>query len=147
MSHLDLARQVLYLCAIGDTETLNRLVSEDFQFLGVAPQPLRKHEFLEFIRSLHSTFPDFTFHETSASASSNTATIKHTITATHTGTLRPFKAPGLPSVPATGKKITLPEGATTFTFKEGKAIKGLSEPGPNSGLPGILRQLEVQLPG
>lgn len=147
MSHLDLAREVLHLCATGDTDALNQMVSEDFQFLGVASQPLRKQEFLEFIRSLHSAFPDFTFHETTASASGNTATIKHTITATHTGTLRPFKVPELPSIPATGKKITMPEGATTFMFKDGKAIQGLSEPGPNSGLPGILRQLDVQMPG
>src|SRR5215472_6173915 len=112
MSHLDLARQVLHLCETGDTDTLNRMVSEDFQFLGVAPQPPSKQEFLEFIRSLHSAFPDFTFHETTVSASDNTATIKHTITATHTGTLRPFNVTELPSIPATGKKITMPEGAT-----------------------------------
>src|SRR5215813_12768538 len=102
MNHLDLARQVLRLCETGDTDTLNQMVSEDFQFLGVAPQPLSKQEFLEFIRLLHSAFPDFTFHETTASASGNTATIKHTITATHTGTLTPYKVPELPSVPATG---------------------------------------------
>jgi len=147
MSHLDLARQILHLCGTGDTDTLNRMVSEDFQFLGLTPQPLSKQEFLEFIRLLHSAFPDFTFHETIASASGNTATIMHTITATHTGTLRPFNAPELPSISATGKKITMPEGATTFTFQDGRAIKGLSEPGPNSGLLGILRQLDVQLPG
>ena len=143
MSLLDLARQALHASQTGDTETLDRMVSEDFHFLGVAPQPLSKQGFLGFVQALHTAFPDFTFHETTASASGDTATIKHTITGTHTGT---FQVPGLPPIPATGKQIALPEGATTFTFKEGKAIQCLDEPASDSGLPSILRQLGVQVP-
>ena len=90
----------------GDQATLNGMVMDDFQFLGVTPQPLGKAEFLGFIESLHTAFPDFKFNETSASESGDTATIKHKITGTHTGT---FNIPGMPPIPATGKSFALPE--------------------------------------
>jgi hypothetical protein len=145
MGSLDLARKALQLSEAGDTAGLDSLVADNFQFLGVTPQTLGKAEFMGFIQSLHTAFPDFKFNETSASESGDTATIHHKITGTHTGT---FNVPGLPSIPATGKKFTLPEETSVFTFSGGKATKYLAEPAPDGkgGLPGILSQLGVQMP-
>ncbi len=143
MSNLDLARKALHASESGDLTTLKGMVTDDFQFLGVTPQTLGKNEFLGFIESLHTAFPDFKFNETSASESGDTATIKHKITGTHTGT---FNVPGMPPIPATGKKFELPEETSVFTFKGEKATKYLAEPAPNGGLVGILSQLGVHPP-
>jgi hypothetical protein len=143
MSNLDLARKALHASEQGDLATLGGMVSDDFQFLGVTPQTLGKQEFLGFIESLHTAFPDFKFNETGASESGNTATIKHKITGTHTGT---FNVPGMPPIPATGKSFTLPEETSVFTFAGEKATKYLAEPAPNGGLVGILSQIGVQMP-
>ena len=143
MSNLDLARKALHLSETGDTAGLSSLVTDDFQFLGVTPQPLGKAEFMGFIESLHTAFPDFKFNETSTSESGDTATIKHKITGTHTGT---FNIPGMPPIPATGKKFVLPEEVSVFTFSGGKAMKYLAEPVPDGGLTSILRQIGVEMP-
>lgn len=144
MSNLDFARQALHASAAGDTATLSNLLSDDFQFIGATPQPMDKLGFFAFVQALHTAFADFTFHETSASENDDTAAIRHTISGTHTGT---FNVPGLPPIPATGRKFTLPEGVSIFTFKDGKATQCLDQAAPDSGLPSILRQLGVQLPG
>ncbi len=143
MSNLDLARKALHASEAGDLATLGGMVTDDFQFLGVTPQTLGKQEFLGFIQSIHTAFPDFKFNETSASESGDTATIKHKISGTHTG---PLNIPGMPSIPATGKKFALPEETSIFTFKGDKATKYTAQPAPDGGLPGILKQLGVEMP-
>ncbi len=143
MSNLDLARKALQASEAGDVATLGGMVTDDFQFLGVTPMPLGKAEFIGFIQSLHTAFPDFKFNETTASESGDTATIKHKITGTHTGA---FSVPGMPPIPATGKKFQLPEETSVFTFAGGKATKYTAHPAPDGGLPGILKQLGVEMP-
>ena len=142
MSNLDLARKALKAFSAGDVATTSELLTDDFQFLGVTPHPLTKQDYLGFMHAINAAFPDFAFNETSSSESGDTVTMKHHITGTHTG---PLNAPGLPSIPATGKKISLPEEASVFTFKGGKVAKYLGEPAPGGGLPGILKQLGVQM--
>jgi hypothetical protein len=144
MGNLDLARKALHASETGDVATLNDLVSNDFEFLGVTPHPLGKQEFLGFMQSLHTAFPDFKFNETSASESGDTATIKHKISGTHTGT---FNVPGMPPIPASGKKVELPEETSVFTCSGGNVTKYLAQPAPDGGLPGILKQIGVQMPG
>ena len=143
MSNLELARKALQAFSSGDTATIESLTTDDFQFLGVTPQPLTKQDYLGFMHAINTAFPDFKFNETSTSESGDTVTIKHKITGTHTG---PLNAPGLPPIPATGKSISLPEEVSVFTFKDGKATRYLGEPAPNGGLPGMLKQLGVQVP-
>lgn len=143
MSNLDLARKALQASEAGDLGTLGGMVTDDFQFLGVTPMPLGKQEFIGFIQSMTTAFPDFKFNETSASESGDTATIKHKISGTHTGT---FNVPGMPAIPATGKKFVLPEETSVFTFAGGKATKYTAHPAPDGGLPGMLKQLGVEMP-
>jgi hypothetical protein len=138
MGNLDLARKALHASEAGDVATISGMVTDDFQFLGVTPQALGKQEFLGFIQALHTAFPDFKFNETSASESGDTATIKHKISGTHTGT---FNVPGMPPIPASGKKFQLPEETSVFTFSGDKATKYRAQPAPDGGLPGILKQI------
>ena len=143
MSKLDLGRKALHAFSSGDAATINSLMTDDFQFLGVTPQPLGKSEFLGFMHAMNGGFPGFHFEEISASESSETVTIKHHITGTHTGTL---ELPGMPPIPATGKSIRLPEEGSVFTFRGEKVCKYEAQTAPDGGLPGILKQIGVQMP-
>jgi hypothetical protein len=49
-------------------------------------------------------------------------------------------------VPATGKKVSLPAEASTFTIKNGKIARLDVAPTPGGGVPGILSQLGVPMP-
>jgi len=68
---------------------------------------------------------------------------KSHITATHTGVLA---LPGLPPIPATGKKVALPEEVQTYTVKNGKMASLTTDGNPQAGIPGMLAQLGVPLP-
>ncbi|HEY7349548.1 MAG TPA: nuclear transport factor 2 family protein [Ktedonobacterales bacterium] len=144
MSKLDLARKSLQAFSAGDVATVSSLMADDYSFMGVTPQPLTKQDFLGFMQAMNAACPDFTFNETGAEESGDTATIRHRITGTQTGTLA---LPGMPPIPATGKKFALPEETSVFTFKDGKIVQYLAKPAPDGGLPGILRQLGVEMPG
>ncbi len=143
MGNLDLARKSLQAFSSGDVATITGLMADDYSFEGVTPQPLTKQDFLGFMHAMNAACPDFAFNETSASENGDTATIKHRITGTQTGTL---SLPGMPPIPATGKKFTLPEEPSVFTIKGGKIVKYLAVPAPDGGLPGILKQLGVEMP-
>ena len=144
MSNLDLARKSLQAFSAGDVATTTELMADDYSFEGVTPHPLTREDFLGFMHAMNTACPDFAFNETSASESGDTVTIKHHITGTQTGTLT---LPGMPPIPATGKKFTLPEETSVFIFKGGKIVKYRAEPVPDGGLPGMLRQLGVPMPG
>lgn len=144
MSNLDSARKALQAFSSGDVATTTSLMADDYQFLGVTPQPLGKEEFLGFMHAMKTAFPDFTFEEITATESGATVTIKHHITGTHTG---PLNLPGMPPIPATGKSIRLSEEGSVFTFRGEKISQYQAETTPDGGLPGMLKQLGVQMPG
>lgn len=144
MSNLDLARKALQAFESGDVATTTSLMADDYSFEGVVPQPLTKQDFLGFMQVMNTAAPDFKFNEMSASESGDTVTIKHHITGTQTGTLA---LPGMPPIPATGKKFTLSEETSVFTFRGGKIVKYVALHAPDGGLPGMLKQLGVSMPG
>jgi hypothetical protein len=53
---------------------------------------------------------------------------------------------GLPKIPATGKTIRLPEEQARCTVEKGKIIRVEIEANPEGGVPGILKQLGVEMP-
>ncbi len=54
--------------------------------------------------------------------------------------------PGMPPVPATGKKVVLPEEKHEYTLKDGKLVRLVVESPPDGGVPGMLAQIGVTLP-
>lgn len=54
---------------------------------------------------------------------------------------------GMPTVPATGKAIKLPVEHAECTVEGGKIVKlHVGDVSPDGGVPGILKQLGVQMP-
>jgi hypothetical protein len=54
--------------------------------------------------------------------------------------------PGMPKIPASGKKVSLPKEPGTFTVKNGKLARLDVMTTPGGGLNGILSQRGVKMP-
>ncbi len=66
------------------------------------------------------------------------------ITGTHTRDLV-LPVPGMPPIPATGKRVSLPEEHITFTFKGDTLASLTSDNVPGGGIPGLLAQIGVPM--
>lgn len=144
MNNLDVARKGIRAFEANDHATVSSLITEDFTLSGAVPQTLGKQDFLGFMHAMITAFPDFKFNETFTEEGADKVVITQHITGTHTGTLA---LPGMPPIPATGKKVALPEEKQVFTFRDGKFAKSEGHPVPGGGVMGILAQLGVQMPG
>ena len=126
-----------------DADALSPLVAEDFVMTGPTPQPLGKADFIGFMHILLTALPDFAFNVSSFEEHGDTVVARSHITGTHKGTLA---IPGLPPIPATGKKVALPEEVQTYTVKNGKLQSLVTDARPDAGVAGILAQLGIALP-
>lgn len=144
MSAADTVKQGMRAWEKNDAATMDSLVADNFVMSGPVPQPLGKQEFIGFMHAILAALPDFKFNETLAEEHGETVVVKSRITGTHTGTLA---LPGLPPVPATGKKVALPEERQVYTLSGGKLVKLVVDEVPGGGVPGMLAQLGVQIPG
>jgi predicted ester cyclase len=143
MSNIDLVKKGLKAWENADEETSSSLIADDFQMSGPVPQPIGKREFLGLMHSIHAGMPDFAFNVSSFEEDGDAVIACSHITATHTGTLI---LPGMPPIPATGKKVSLPEEVQTYTFKDGKVKRLTTDAKPDAGIPGMLAQLGVLPP-
>jgi hypothetical protein len=138
MSNTEIVKTGMKAWESNDVQTFTELVADDFVLSGPTPQPLGKQEFIGLMQILHAGTPDFAFNVSSYEEHDDTVIAKAHITATHTGTLA---LPGLPPIPATGKKVALPEEVQTYTLKNGKLASLTTDGNPDSGISGMLAQL------
>lgn len=142
MNNVEIVKTGLRAWETNDEATLSPLVAEDFQLSGPVPQPLGKQEFLGLMHIIHAAMPDFAFNISSFEENGDTVIARSHITGTHTGLLA---LPGLPPLPATGKKVKLPEEVQTYTLKDGRLHQLSTDGKPDAGIPGMLAQLGVPL--
>jgi predicted ester cyclase len=131
-----------------ETRDFNKAASylaDDFVFVGPVPQPIGKQEFLAIQSAFEDAFQDWSFNSHDEVEQGDTVVAAVQITGTHTRDLV-LPMPGMPPIPATGKRVSLPVEHITFTFK-GDKIAGLtSDNVPGGGVPGVLAQIGVPLP-
>src|SRR5258708_15269349 len=121
------------------------LLSEDFVFSGATPVPLNKHQWVGVIEAMIAAMPDWSFGYKLVKATGDEVEGTVEITGTQTGDLA-LPIPGIPRVPATGKKVQLPKESVELTVRNGQITSLKVENLPNGGVPGILKQLGVALP-
>jgi predicted ester cyclase len=143
VSNVEFVRAGMKAWEANDADTLSPMVAEDFTLTGPTPQPLGKGEFIGFMHVLLAAFPDFAFNISRFEENGDTVIAYSHITGTHTGTLA---LPGLPPIPATGKKVALPQEVQTYTVKNGKLQSLVTDARPDAGVAGILSQLGIPLP-
>lgn len=118
-------------------------LSDDFTLSGPTPQPVGKNEFIGIQSAFMRAIPDWSFNSHDLQEQGEKVTSAVQITGTHT---KELVVPGMPPIPATGKKISLPEEHLEFTFKGDKIASLSSDNVPGGGVPGVLQQIGVQVP-
>lgn len=119
----------------------------DFQFSGPVPVPvpLNSLQWISMHRAFAAAMPDIIINYMPGGDSYGVVHGSVQLTGTHTTKLD-LRIPGVPSVFATGKRITLPREKVDVAIERGKVIVLNVESLPDGGLMGILAQMGVALP-
>ncbi len=120
-------------------------LADEFVFTGPVPQPIGKHEFIAIQKAFESAFEDWSFNSHDEVEQGDKVIAVVQITGTHTRDLV-LPMPGMPTIPAANKKISLPEEHLEFTFVGEKIASLRSDNVPGGGVPGVLQQIGVPLP-
>ena len=128
-----------------DFTTAESYLSNNFKITGVGPEPLEAKEFLGLHKAFNKGMPDFKFNYKIGDVKNNIVETKVKLTGTHFKEM-PSPAPGFPNIPATNKTLRMPEEKVRFTFKDNKIESLHLESVPGGGLPGVLKQLGVEMP-
>jgi predicted ester cyclase len=129
----------------GDMAKAGSYMTDDFAFSGPMPQPLGKAEFLALQGALVAALPDWKFNAKDFKVQGNKVTATVQITGTHTATLSPIM-PGMPPIPATGKKVALPPEPFSVTLRGDKLAAFEVAQTPAGGVPGLLAQIGAPMP-
>jgi predicted ester cyclase len=146
MSAMDVVKEGLAATEAGDFGKLENLVADDFSMTGPVPMPVGKSEFIGLMKVLLKAMPDWSFNAKDYRENGDQVTVMLGITGTQTGELQ-LPMPGMPAIPASDKKVSLPAEPSTFTVTNGKLAKLEVESTPSGGVMGILSQLGVNMPG
>ncbi len=115
-------------------------IHDDFGFSGFGSDPLNKEQFLSLMKALFAAFPDWSYRPRELRADGDAVRFKTQVTATHTGMLAGLD-PGMAPLPATGKKVTLPQDQVECTIRDGKVVTMKVDVPEGGGIPGILAQI------
>ena len=125
-----------------DVDLIAGTVSEDLEFVSKS-KTLGKEEFLAMLRALYAGFPDWNYDNDAPEIRDGIIAIRWRQGGTHTGD---FALPGMPTIPPTGKKVTIPEHFFFYKSDGEKIIEIRPEDVPGGAPRGILEQLGVEAP-
>ena len=126
--------------------TKARLTPDAMASGGVLPQPMPALEAFKIVSGLKTAFPDIKFNVEKVTVNGNQAKVEVQVTGTNTGPLS-LPMPGMPSnMPPTGKKVSANDAFVVTV--EGDKVSRLEVDSPaDGGLPAILAQIGVKMPG
>ncbi|MEJ2635584.1 MAG: ester cyclase [Calditrichia bacterium] len=128
-----------------DYSAAEKLINKSGAVTGVGPNPISLDEFLNVHRALSSGLPDFRFNHKIITEDGNRVMATVHLTGTHS---REMKAPlpGMRNIPATNRQVKMPEEHIQIWVDKDKISKIELEKVEGGGLPGILKQLGVEMP-
>jgi hypothetical protein len=145
MNAQQITQQVLKAIEDQDWARAQSMLADDFTFSGAVPQPINRAAWLGVHRALANAMPDLRFNYSATGGDDGTAEGTVSVSGTNTGELA-LPLPGVPKVPATGKKIANPKERVWVKARGDKLINYQVEQVPDGGVPGILKQMGVSLP-
>ncbi len=145
MNAIDVVKAGLAVVEKGQPAKMLEVFSDDMVFAGPVPEPVGKREFVGLQSALIAAMPDWKFNATDFKQDGDKVTATAQITGTQTGALN-LPMPGFPSIPATGKHVSLPKEGITFIVKDGKIARMEAAKVPGGGVAGVLAQLGVPIP-
>jgi hypothetical protein len=113
---------------------------------GVLPQPMPAMEAFGLVSALKGAFPDIKFDVEQVTVNGNEATVNLQVSGTNTGPLN-IPLPGMPAnIPPTGKQASAKD--TFVVTVQGDKVSQMKVDSPDGGgLPVLLSQLGLQMPG
>jgi predicted ester cyclase len=128
----------------GDLETAASYYADDFQFSGPTPEPLGPDAYLGISHIMKAAFPDISYDGQVVGSDGDVVHAEFNLSGTHNGDLD-LTPVGMSVIPATGIHFANPTEYFDITVQDGKIVLMYTEPSPDTGLPGILSQLGVQM--
>ena len=130
---------------MSDIEKIKTMVTADAMASGgVLPQPIPIMEAMKVTAGLFTAFPDLKFDIQQVTVNGNKATVRAIWSGTNTGALS-LPIPGMPSIPATGKRVSVKDGYIV-TVQGDKASHFQVDSPADGGIPAALAQLGVKVP-
>jgi predicted ester cyclase len=146
MSQADHVRRLSQAFESQHWEVVEEHLTEDFTLTGPAPVPLNKAQFLGVMKNTMAGLPDFSFNTGEVKEHSEShVEARVQISGTHTGTLQNV-IPGIPPLPATGKRVQLPQETLHYTLEGSKISSIRVESVEGGGFGGLFSQLGVEQP-
>lgn len=103
---------------------------------------VNKAAFFAQMDAILKAFPDWKYDLESLDANGKRVTVTVTAIATHTA---PLKLAGMPAVPATGKRVSVPD-RFVFTVENDQVTELKIDSPPNGGTAAMLAQLGIKAP-
>ncbi len=140
MSNEQIFRDAMTAIQAQDWNKLQSLATSDFSFLG-GPMPMNLDAFIATQGAIGTAMPDFNFHLDEIRANGDNLTCDLHVTATHSAAL---SLPGMPSVPATNKHVTVSDHLLV-SMRNGKIATVESKPSADGGMGALLRAIGVPI--
>jgi ketosteroid isomerase-like protein len=128
-----------------DMEKCRSFLSDDFTFSGPTPEPASADEWMGIVMGMRAAFPDINYNIKITGMQDNKAMTSTQLTGTHTADWD-LSAMGMGLIPATGKTFSNPKEEGVMTIENGKITSYFINSKEGSGVPGMLKQLGVQMP-
>jgi predicted ester cyclase len=145
MNAIDFVKSGLAATEAGHPSQFGELLSDDMVFAGPMPEPVGKREFIGLQTAMVAAMPDWKFNAKDFKQNGDKVSATFQISGTQTSELN-LPMPGFPKIPASGKRVSLPQEGMTFTVKDGKISRIESAKVPGGGVSGVLAQLGVPMP-
>ena len=135
-----------FIAMMSDVERTKAQITPDAMVSGgILPQPMPALEAIGLIGGLKSAFPDLKFDVQKVTVNGDQATVTAQWGGTNTGAFS-LPMPGMPSVPPTGKKISVKD--VYIVTVRGDKVSRMEVASPaDGGLPAALAQMGVAMPG
>jgi predicted ester cyclase len=146
MNNSELVRALMSAIEAGNMAKAGSLLTDDFRISGPFPEPLGKDQWLGIQMTMKKAFPDWSFNVEKVEDHGDSATAYYHITGTHKGALD-LSPMGMPVIPASSKSIELPDEHADFKIVNGKIAAMEVHSAEGGGLPGLLHQIGVDMPG
>jgi hypothetical protein len=130
----------------GDWEDFNALCKDDFTLIGPAPKPLDKQAFLTWVKSVYHGNTKINNNVEIIESSGDTVKCNVQMEGIHSNDWD-LSFMGLGIIPATNKAWKNPKEEMIVTLRDGKVANIKVSVPEDGGIPGIMSQLGVQMPG
>jgi hypothetical protein len=145
MDKIEIVKNVMRALEQCKFDQVENYLTDDFTFVGPVPNPINKREWLDLHKKMSKGIPDLKFNMKNLSESGNVVNGSVQLSGTHSKEM-PSLLTGIEAIPATNKKIQLPEENITAVFKGEKINSFTVEKVPNGGVAALLKQIGAKVP-